>query len=347
MLWSSRLSLAVLIELCRSLRHTLNAGLSLPDVFRQQAQRGPTSLRPIAERVSVRLAAGDSLGDALRQESAAFPPLFLSLVEVGEQTGMLPEVFHELERYYERQQQLWKRFLSLIAWPVFEFVAAILVVAALIFFLGVLPSAPMGNGQRWDPLGLGLSGASGAAWFLGAVAGFFLVLGGVWLFLARSSRQSAGLDRLLLGVPALGPCLQALALARFCLALRLTTETAMPIGRAVRLSLRATGNNAFSAVQGDVKQSLQAGDDLTRTLGQTGLFPAEFQRILAVAEESGRLGEVLQQQGEYHHEEASRRLAFLTALAGYGIWAAIGILIIVVIFRLFGAYLSLLDSFSL
>jgi type IV pilus assembly protein PilC len=347
MLFSSRLPLAVLSELCRSLRHTLNAGLPLPDVFRQQAENGPAPLRPIAERVSSRLAAGNSLGDALHDEAAAFPPLFLSLTEVGEQTGMLPEVFHELERYFERQQRLWKQFVGLIAWPVFQFVAAIFVLAGLIFFLGVLPTAPLPNGQRWDPLGLGLSGPSGAAWFLGGVAVIFLLLWGVWQLLARSGRQSAGWDRYLLGTPALGPCLRSLALARFCLALRLTTETGMPIGRAVRLSLRATGNNAFSAVQGEVKQALQAGDDLTRTLSQTGLFPAEFQRILAVAEESGRLSEVLQQQGEYHHEEASRRLAFLTGLAGYGIWAAIGVLIIVVIFRLFGAYLSLLDSFSL
>src|SRR5262245_60094398 len=40
-MFTSRLSLSVLIELCRTLRHYLGAGLTLPDVFRQQAKRGP------------------------------------------------------------------------------------------------------------------------------------------------------------------------------------------------------------------------------------------------------------------------------------------------------------------
>lgn len=38
------------------------------------------------------------------------PPLFLALVAVGEQTGRLPEVFEELQNYYQLQQKLTRRF---------------------------------------------------------------------------------------------------------------------------------------------------------------------------------------------------------------------------------------------
>src|SRR5690349_12912756 len=104
MLFSSRLSLSSLIELCRVLRHYLASGLSLRDVFLQQAQKGPGALRPIAGRIAQELERGTSLEDALKPEAAAFPPLFLALAGVGEQTGMLPEVFGELEKYFTRQQ---------------------------------------------------------------------------------------------------------------------------------------------------------------------------------------------------------------------------------------------------
>src|SRR6478735_7402911 len=106
MLFSSRLSLPNLIELCRVLRHYLSSGLTLRDVFLQQSSKGPAALRPMAGRIVHELEQGNSLEDALKPEAAAFPPLFLALAGVGEHTGMLPEVFGELEKYFARQLQL-------------------------------------------------------------------------------------------------------------------------------------------------------------------------------------------------------------------------------------------------
>jgi type II secretory pathway component PulF len=55
------------------------------------------------------------------------------------------------------------------------------------------------------------------------------------------------IDALLLRVPVVGGCQAAGTIVRYCPAQRLTLETAMPITTAVRLSLRATGNQAFAA----------------------------------------------------------------------------------------------------
>src|SRR5262249_53305107 len=68
MLFSSRLSLSVLIELCRALRHYLGAGLTLRDVFQQQSVRGPAALRPVAGRIADLLKRGSSLENALERE---------------------------------------------------------------------------------------------------------------------------------------------------------------------------------------------------------------------------------------------------------------------------------------
>src|SRR5260370_33664175 len=106
MLFSARLPLASMIEMCRTMRHYLGAGLTLRDVFRQQARKGSAALRPIAERISQDLERGEALEAALQREKAAFPPLFLSMASVGEHSGMLPEVCTELEKYYILQRTL-------------------------------------------------------------------------------------------------------------------------------------------------------------------------------------------------------------------------------------------------
>ena len=45
----------------------------------------------------------------------------VALVQVGEKTGMLAEVFGELERYYARAQKLRRDFWARITWPLFQF----------------------------------------------------------------------------------------------------------------------------------------------------------------------------------------------------------------------------------
>ena len=96
----TQIPLRNLIEFCRVLRHNLAAGLTLRRVFRQQAERGPYSVRPVAQRISEKLEQGESLEAALKDEKHKFPPIFLSLTAMGEESGNLPEVLAELEEYF-------------------------------------------------------------------------------------------------------------------------------------------------------------------------------------------------------------------------------------------------------
>src|SRR5207245_174095 len=147
--------LSSLIEFCRVLRHNLGAGLTLLHVFRQQAERGPLAVRPIASRISQDLEQGESLEVALKRERAAFPHMFVALATVGEQTGSMPDVFAELEKYFLMQQRLRRQFFSQIAWPLFQFFAALMVIALMLFVLAIFnsPLAPLGTGYTgvWGP----------------------------------------------------------------------------------------------------------------------------------------------------------------------------------------------------
>lgn len=341
MLLFRQLSLSALTELCRALRHYLGAGLTVREAFGHLSRKGFGASRAMAERVSGRLERGDDLEDALEPEKRLFPPIFLSLSGVGEQTGMLPEVFHELENYFRLQSRLRTQFIAQSIWPVLQFFAAIFVIAAMLYVLGIL--APAGT-QPFDPIGIG-TGPVGAGIFLACSLGSVaVVVGGIAL--ARRVFHGGAVDGLLLGIPVIGPCLRALALSRFCLALRLTLETAMPTPTALKLSLKATGNAAFVAGSDVIVAGVKRGGELTAAMARSGLFPQEFLHVIAVGEESGRLTEVLEQQARHYEEESSRRLTILTWVAGALVWLTVAILIIIVIFRIFTSYLNLLDSFS-
>jgi type II secretory pathway component PulF len=338
MFFSRQLPLWSLTEFCRVLRHNLEAGLTLRHVFRQQAERGPRPVRPVAERISRDLEQGESLKDALTKEEAHFPVIFVSLTAVGEESGNLPEVLADLEKYFVLQQRLRRQFFSQIAWPVIQMVAAIFVIAGMIYVLALLST-----GQPFDPLGLGYTGTSGALRFLIHAFGFWAILIGLYLVLTRSLKQKAVVDELLLRLPVIGPCLRAIALMRFCLSLRLTMESAMPIVNSLRLSMRATGNAAFETRIDVVCEAVKGGEDLTEALRRAGLFPEDFLNIMANAEEAGRVPEVMRHQADYYEEESRRRMTILTQAASWGVYAAVAGLIIFMIFRIALTYIGMLD----
>jgi type IV pilus assembly protein PilC len=340
MLFSSRLPTADLIMLCRTLRHSLDAGLTLVQVFRQQAKRSTARLRPVADRIHDVLKQGNELSAALKEEGGKFPPLFVAMVGVGEATGTLPEVFAALEQYYQLQQRLWRQFVSQATLPALQFVAAIFVISGMILLLAILSKGD----KPYDPLGLGLTGASGAATFFfgsfGIVAAFFLA----YVIASRSLQQKAAVDAVLLRLPAVGTCLKSLAMARFCLAMHYTFETALPIEEALDLSLLATGNAAFRVKTPAMQDAVRGGDDLTTALTNSGLFSDEFLTVVATAEESGRLAEVMKQQAKFYEEDAELRLSVINRMAGFGVWAFVAILIIFAIFRLAMSYIGLIDQ---
>ncbi len=334
-------SLSGLIEWCRAFHHGLAAGLSLVRVFRLQSKKGPRGMREMAERIALRLEKGETLEDSLEVEGDRLPKLFRELSAVGERTGHLPEIYEELAEYYEMQRQLGREFRSQITWPVLQFFGAIVVIALLIWILGIIGKA--GGGEPIAPIGFGLTGASGAITFLLSVGLFLGGLYGIYLLITRGMRQRAAFEGFLLRLPGIGKCVEAFAMGRFCIALRMTLETGMSTPEALQQSLRATGNAAFTSCEARVLALIKAGQEINEALRQCPAFSEEFIEILSVAELTGQIPEVMIRQAEHYREEASRRLKDLTRYAGWGVYAFVAILMMLAIFKIGGVYFGAIN----
>jgi type II secretory pathway component PulF len=327
-----------LIDLCRILRHQLGAGLSIPQVFRKQGEQGRRSYRSIAGRISDRVQAGNSLSSAIDDEKDAFPLLFRSLVKLGDATGHSPEVFGELERYYQLELQLRRQFRSQTWGPILQFVFAVAIVAGLIFFLGLInPRNPMLTI-------FGLGGGAGALAFLGVVVGSLGSVGLLYAIIAKLGRQKAWMDRVLLRVPWVGPCLRALIMSRLTLALQLTLDSGLSINKALRLSLEATSNAYFASRADGVVQALKEGQTLHEALEASGLFTSDFLDMIASSEASGSVPEMMRHVAKDYQEETTRRMTFLTRFAGGFVWCCVAGFIIWMIFTVYGSYFAMLGG---
>ncbi|HEX4608643.1 MAG TPA: type II secretion system F family protein [Urbifossiella sp.] len=337
-MFTPKCPLPALVAWCRTFKHSLGAGLNPVKVFRQQAKSGPRALRPIAADVAGRLEKGSSLADAFAPYHDRFPPLFVELVAVGETSGRLEETFDELCQYYEVTDRVRRDFRSQIMYPAIQFVAAVLIISALIFILGLL-------GSKMDPLGLGLTGTSGAVTFLvvayGAVGGAVLAVRAALNSLKWKSR----IEGFCLIVPAWGGALKAFAVHRFLIALRMTHEAGLRAEESLRYSFRATANSAFMRGTDRAVAVVKKGGAIYDALEASGApFPDEVRDSILGAEEAGRMTEVCDRLAESYREEGSRRLKDAAQYTGWGLYALGALFVIAAIFGIFSQYVGALNN---
>lgn len=341
-LTSRKIPISVLARWCRSLSHLLDAGVPLLRALQVSGEKATSAgLRTMSEDVGKAIRNGATLGDAMRAQSDFLPDVMVDMIDVAEQTGNLPEVLDALAVHYEHLVSLRKQFLSAITWPVIQGVAAIFIIAGLILVLGIIAEST--GSTTFDVLGLGLRGGMGAAaWLLGwimAVTAAYVL----WQVVSRTNLRS-WMDGVILGLPVLGPCARAFALARFSWAFALTQNAGMHIVPSIDCSLKATGNKAFEQASPRAIGAVKTGHELAESLAETRLFPAEYIETISVSEAAGTVPETLQRLSPRFEEEAQRRLGFLTTAAGWAVWALIALFIVVLIFRVFSLYVGMLNE---
>jgi len=89
---------------------------------------------------------------------------------------------------------------------------------------------------------------------------------------------------------------------------------------------------------------VMAGEELSDALQATDFFPTDYLEMIRVGESSGTVPEVLERMAPQLDDDARRSLARLTMAFSSVIWAAVAIMIVVLIFRVFSIYLGLING---
>ncbi len=341
-MFSSQLSATTLENFCRTLSRGLQAGLDPIRIFRMEEKRGGSALSKASGKIADSLSKGDSLKESFDQHPDLFPLLMLSMIQVGEETGSLPEILAELSRHYGEQAMLQRKLKSQITMPVFQFGMAIAIIAILILILDFLPKS---QGQaNYDPLGWGLKGATGSIFFLGIITS--IIIGGVllWKIVLNNVAFKAKISALFVNLPMVGAYLKESALGKFSIGLGLTLDSPMSTKKALKLSMEITSNDAFIQACQPVLATVKKGQPIVQALSQCNIFPEEYLAQIEVAEESGSIPETCKRLALQHSEEAGRQLSIIFYLLGGAVWLCTAGFIIFIIAKMYGSYLGALGG---
>lgn len=335
MLLAPRLSSKALADLSHRLALETDSGIDIRRTWKREAESARGAAGDAFGQVRNAVARGESLSLALAATGGLFPPLFLEMVHVGEQTGTLGEVFRRLAQHYEHQYRRQRMLLAAVAWPMIELGMAVLVIGLLIAIQGAIGV---------DILGFGLTGTRGVILYANFVIAVALAMVGLVVALRRGVAWTRRLQRSAMRLPVIGGCLEKIALARLAWVLHLTLNVEMDLRRAIPLVLRATGNDYYSRHTPRVVADVAAGMPIHEALDATGALPSEFIDALAVADQSGAMVEAMDRLSHRYEEQAESALQTLTRLLGLVIWLLVMGLIVAMIFRLAGFYLGAIDD---
>ena len=341
-LFSPRISIRDLAQLSRRVSTGLSSGVDVRRVWSREAGAARGGMRHPLKEISQSVDRGIGVTDAVSATGTYFPPLFLEIVRVGEQTGKLPEMLRQLSDEYDQQLKLRRIFLGVIFWPLLQLAAALAIVGFIIWVVGVIAQAK--GGQPIDILGFGLVGNKGLSIYLMILFWIGLICAILYGGIRRGMLWAAPFQRAIMMIPKVGPSIRTLALARLAWTMHVTLGAGMDLSRALKLSLASTRNVQFTNQTDAVMRSVSQGNEIHEALAGTGAFPIEFLDTVEVGERSGRLAESMEVLSRQYQDEARSALQVLGVVAGFAVWAMVAVLIIILILRIFSFYVGVIND---
>jgi general secretion pathway protein F/type IV pilus assembly protein PilC len=247
-----------------------------------------------------------------------FGEMPISMVRAGGEGGFLEEVLTRVAQFTETQDDIKRRTMGAVAYPMFLAVVGVAVVTVLIVFFVPKFEELFGRMREKGEL------PAATEWVL-AISEIvrhhgFLLLGGlaglvVLVYVVMDTEQGQlWWDRVRIRLPLAGPILLHLAVARFCRVLGTLLRNGVPIVRSLEISSDATANRVLAVAIREATENISAGQPLATPLGASGHFPDLVVEMIAVAEQANNLEAVLLDIADSMERRTWRRLELAVRL---------------------------------
>ena len=285
---------------------------------------------------------GTSLSDAFASHGEMFPEIYSASLLAGEKSGNLDEVLARYVGYVKQIQEVQKKIISAMIYPVVLFVLMVLVIGVLMIY--VLPNfADFYSGFK-ATLPLPTRVLMGISTFsreniIVVFLGIIIVVVGLryWRKTARGRRL---LDQWKLRAPLVGDLAKKYWLAQLTRTLSILLRGGIPLVDALKVTAGAVRNEFILSRMRGIVQKIREGENLAESFEEAGFATSLTVEMIKVGEASGSLEEMLTHVADFYDEEIDYSLTRFVALFEP---VALVVLAIVVAAMLVAMYLPLFE----
>ena len=279
-------------------------------------QSGMSRMRPVIASLLEAVLDGAHLSDAMARHPEAFQDDYVNMARAGEASGDMARIFGELADLLERRLDLAGRITSALVYPS---VLIVMALASIAFVMAVLVpnlATIFADSGRPMPAMVALVVQMREAWPLILTAGAAIGIGtlGIGATMLRSDHLRRVADRILLGLPLAGTLSAEQNLARFARTLGSLLRTGVPMLPALGSARSVVRNRHIGSGLEASLEAIRDGQSLGRALSGRPGIPRVALRMIAVGEETGKLGDMLLRTAIVLEQQSQRRVERLMTL---------------------------------
>ena len=270
-------------------------------------QAGKKNYAKILEKIIDDIANGKPLSKSF----AKFPRLFnnfaVSIIKVGESTGMLNETLSYLADELKKKQMLKKKVVGAFMYPAIISVATIGITVFLMVYL--FPKImPVFVSMKVDlPMStrmvIAMSAFFQVWWFL-CVAVVFLFVFVFTVSLKKFPKFHLKFDKACLKIPVVGPIIGYYNVSNGSRTLGLLLRAGISLSEALPITADTTANTVYQKEWNDLVAVVSRGEKIsTQLLKRQKYFPDIFSHMIAVGEKSGSLAETFVYLSDLYESE--------------------------------------------
>jgi type IV pilus assembly protein PilC len=340
-----------LITFCFDMEQITRSGIPLLDGVRdlRDSIENPR-FRDVLTTLIEDMEGGKVLSQAMDQHDYVFSRVFVSLIRAGEQTGRLTTVFENLGNTLKWQDELASHTKRLIMYPS---LVLVVVVAVLLFMLMYLVPQVVNllktMGIQLPVQTRALIAVSQAVinyWPFMFGAPVAAVIAAVVL-VRQSPRVHYMWDYAKLHLPVVGPIMQKIILARFCNFFALMYQSGITILDALKTSEDIAGNRVIADGLMRAGQQINAGDSLTETFQNLGMFPPLVIRMMRVGENTGALDTALLNVTYFYNRDVKESVDKGLEMLGPALTVLLGGALVIIMWAVLGPVYDILGKLKL
>lgn len=289
---------------------------------------------------------GKMLSQALAEHPDVFDEVFVNLVAAGEQTGQLPAVFDNLSNTLKWQDELLGQTKRLLAYPLFVLVVVMAAVTFLMIYL--VPEMVKFLNSLGQELPLNtrilifISNAFVNYWWL-ILAIPIVVITGLAAYIRQSTEARYRFDYIKLKLPLTGEILHKIIMARFARYFALMYQTGIPILQAIKTCENIVGNRVIADALSRVHAQINAGDSMSDSFHNAGLFPPLVVRMIKVGENTGALDKSLLNVSYFYDRDVNEQMQKMLKLLEPALTVVLGLILAFIMMSVLG---PVYDSFG-
>jgi type II secretory pathway component PulF len=309
-------TLTDLIVFTRQFATLYSAGIPvLTSLERLKDQTLNQRFRKILEVIIKDVQAGSSLHLAFSKHSKIFPSLYVGMIKVGEEGGVLDIILQRIAAILETQMETQKKIKTATRYPKMVITSIIVAFISLVTFVVPKFTSLFSKFKTELPLPTRILIATNNFfknyWWLALI----MTVAGVLLYkkIRNNEKGKTILDKMALKTPIVGNLLSKVYIARIVRILGLLYKSGISIITGFEIVSAVTDNNIFKNEILKIRNAVSTGTSINVAIRSSDIFPPIVSDLISVGEETGLLDEMLFKIADYFDEESDYLIGSLSS----------------------------------